>query len=199
MSMTANTTLKAGFDEPVRDSQQAFRRLLDALSQPGRIVAPSAPAEYPAGLHRAAASACLALLDFETPLWLAGPDLGETRAWLAFHAGCRFVERPADAAFALVTDPAALPALDGFALGSDETPEQGATLILQVQSIAAGHGRRLTGPGIADERRLAVDGLADSFWAERAAICRLFPRGLDIFLTAGTALAALPRTTKVEG
>ena len=191
--------LKAGFDDSVHDSQRVFRALLDAMSRPGRIVTPPAPPEIPAALHPATAAVCLALLDFETPLWLAGPDIAETRAWLAFHAGCPFAATLDQAAFALVTDARALPALDSFALGSDEMPERSTTLILQVDGLAAGRGKRLSGPGIDGTALLAIDGATDSFWVERAAACALFPRGLDVIFTAGPALAAVPRTTQVEG
>lgn len=190
--------LKAGFDDSVHDSQRVFRALLDAMSRPGRIVTPSPPPELPAALHPATAAVCLALLDFETPLWLAGPDIAETRAWLAFHAGCPFVATPEQAAFALVTDVAALPALVDFALGSDEMPERSTTLLLQVGRLVAGQGQRLSGPGIDGTAWLDVDGVTASFWTERAAACALFPRGLDVIFTAGPALAALPRTTQVE-
>lgn len=198
------TALKAGFDEPVRDSQQAFRRILEAMSQPGRIVMVPGPIEMPDGLHPAAAAACLTLLDFETALWIAGDDALEVRTWLAFHTGCRFAAGPAKADFILVLDPARLPSLDGIALGSDEQPESGATLIIQARSLATGsqtggRGLRLSGPGILDSRLLAVEGLPQFFWAERADICLGFPRGLDILFSAGMSLAALPRTTKTEG
>ena len=190
--------LKAGFDDSVHDSQRVFRALLDAMSRPGRVVTPPAPPEIPAALHPATAAVCLALLDFETPLWLAGPDIAETRAWLAFHAGCPFAATPDQAAFALVTAVNALPALDGFALGSDEMPERSTTLILQVDGLEAGRGKRLSGPGIDGAALLAVEGPTDAFGVERAAACGLFPRGLDVIFIDGTALAALPRTTQVE-
>ncbi len=194
----SQVALKAGFDDSVHDSQRVFRALLDAMSRPGRLVMPPAPPEMPAALHPATAAVCLALLDFETPLWLAGADIAETRAWLAFHAGCPFAATPDQAAFALVTDSNALPALDGFALGSDEMPERSTTLILQVAGLAAGRGKRLSGPGIDGTALLAIEGPTDAFWVERAAACVLFPRGLDIIFSAGSALAALPRTTQVE-
>lgn len=190
--------LKAGFDDPVRDSQRAFRTLLGAMAQPGRIVRPPAPPEIPAALHPAAAAVCLALLDFETPLWLAGPGIDEARAWLAFHAGCPFAASPDRAAFALVTDAGFLPALDRFALGNDEYPETSTTVILQTGRLGSGGDKRLSGPGINGTCALAVGGLPASFWAERARACALFPRGLDVILTAGAALAALPRTTTAE-
>ncbi|MFN4282962.1 MAG: phosphonate C-P lyase system protein PhnH [Alphaproteobacteria bacterium] len=194
----SQTALKAGFDDSVHDSQRAFRALLDAMARPGRIATPPAPPEHPAALHTASAAVCLALLDFETPLWLAGEDVAETRAWLAFHAGCPFAATPGEAAFALVTDARFLPPLDSFALGSDEMPERSTTLLLEVGGLDAGRGKRLSGPGIDGSALLAIDGLCESFWVERAAACALFPRGLDMILSAGAELAALPRTARVE-
>lgn len=190
--------LKAGFDDPVRDSQRVFRAVLDAMAHPGRIVMPPSPPEIPLGLYPATAAVCLTLLDFETPVWLADASLGELRAWLAFHAGCRFTAVPEDGDFALITDAAALPALDRFAFGSDETPERSTTLIVQVGGLSTQHGKRLSGPGIDRSRTLTVEGLPDTFWAQRAEACSLFPRGIDIILTADTALVALPRTTHAE-
>jgi alpha-D-ribose 1-methylphosphonate 5-triphosphate synthase subunit PhnH len=190
--------LKAGFDEPIRDSQRTFRAVLDAMAHPGRIVTPPSPPEIPLGLHPATAAVCLTFLDFETSLWLAGTTIDELRPWLAFHAGCPFASDPAQGNFALVTDAAAFPALDRFALGSDETPEHSTTLILQVDSLANRRGMRLSGPGIDGSRALSVTGLPDAFWRQRAQACALFPRGIDILLTSGSALVALPRTTQAE-
>jgi alpha-D-ribose 1-methylphosphonate 5-triphosphate synthase subunit PhnH len=180
------------FADPVLGAQAAFRAILDAMSRPGRIqrVAAIAP---PAPLAPAAAAAMLALADPATPAWT---DAGEAaRAWLAFHAGCPFVEAPGEAAFVLATG--APPPLAALHAGTDEEPERGATLILQVTALAEGGGWRLTGPGIAREHRLAVSGLAPDFatrWAEQRG---LFPRGVDVILCAGDALAALPRTVLI--
>lgn len=191
--------LKAGFEDSVRDSQRVFRAVLDAMSHPGRIVVPPSPPEVPTGLHPATAAVCLTFLDFETSLWLADAKATDVRAWLAFHTGCSFAATAARASFALITDAVAMPPLDNFAWGSDEMPETSCTLILQVAGLATKPGKTLSGPGIDGSRTLAVSGLRDDFWTQRAAACSLFPRGIDIILIAGTALVALPRTTLAEG
>ena len=60
------------------------------------------------------------------------------------------------------------------------------------QYPGSAHG--LTGPGIKDRAALTVPD-PKAFQLNAA----LFPLGLDFFLCAGSQLAALPRTTRVEG
>jgi alpha-D-ribose 1-methylphosphonate 5-triphosphate synthase subunit PhnH len=108
------------------------------------------------------------------------------------------VAAPPAARFAVFADPAGLAGLDRFDAGSDESPEAGATLIVQARRLNAGYGARLSGPGIVTEHRVQVDGVADAFWAERRRMQALFPRGLDIFFACDDQLTALPRTTQVR-
>jgi len=191
-------TMLAGLTDPTLDSQRIFRSLLEAMAHPGRIVDVAVELQAPSPLHPAAAAACLTLLDFDTPLWLdeaaSRPDAVE---WLRFHSGAPIVSRPQAARFALIADPQGMP--DTFDSGTAEYPERSATLIVQVQSLLGGTGRRLRGPGIADEARLEVAGVPDAFWTWMAANHALFPCGVDVVLSAGRVIAALPRTTEVEG
>jgi alpha-D-ribose 1-methylphosphonate 5-triphosphate synthase subunit PhnH len=185
--------MQPGFTDPVQDAQSCFRAVLEAMSRPGRIQVLPVGATPPAALHPATAAVLLTLADAETSLH---HDAGaEADAWLRFHCGCPTAS-PADAAFVLATGKA--PALSALAQGSDEEPERGATLILQVSALEAGHGWRLTGPGIAREHRLRVEGLPPGFVAEWRAQRAGFPRGVDIILCAGTRIAALPRGIRIE-
>jgi alpha-D-ribose 1-methylphosphonate 5-triphosphate synthase subunit PhnH len=191
-------TLEPGFDDPVRGSQAAFRALLDAMAHPGRIVAlpgllGGAP---PAPLGTAAAAIALTLCDIDTPVWLDAAA-SSAAGYLAFHCGAPFATGPAEARFAIIADAVALPLLDGFALGSDEFPERSATLVIEVVDLTDESGAVLRGPGIRGEARLGVTGLPMRFWAERAALAELFPRGIDIVFTCGGRLAALPRSIQV--
>ena len=90
-----------------------------------------------------------------------------------------------------------MPALSALDAGTDETPQDSATLILQVAAVDDTAGWHLTGPGIEREHRLAVTGLPSDFPAQWAANRAQFPRGVDVVLCAGTRLAALPRTTRI--
>ncbi len=189
-----------GFADTVHDSQRAFRALLEAISRPGTIVRVDAAVAPPPPLSRAAAAALLTLVDFETPLWLdAAAQTPAILAWTRFHCGAPIVAEPERARFALVTAPLTMPALDAFALGDDAYPDRSATLIVEVADLRAGGGFRLTGPGIEQDARLAVDGLPPGFAAAWRANRAIFPCGVDLFLTAGDRVAALPRTTVLEG
>ena len=189
--------MRPGFAEPVLQSQRTFRTVLDAVAHPGRVVVIEDRIEPPPPLHAAAAAVALALVDFETPLWVDGTVDADARDWLRFHTGAPIVDRPAAAVFALVADSARLPALEAFARGSDERPEHSATLIVQVDDLRPHEGHRLTGPGIAGEARLFVEGVPAAFWDALRENHAQSPRGVDVLLAAGPRLAALPRTTRV--
>jgi alpha-D-ribose 1-methylphosphonate 5-triphosphate synthase subunit PhnH len=191
--------MRPGFADPVLESQRTFRIVLDAVAHPGRIFDLARGPEPPAPLHPAAAAVALTLVDFETPLWVDLTVGAEARDWLRFHTGAAIVDRPGDAIFAFVADAERPPVFEAFALGSDERPERSATVIVQVEDLRAREGRRLTGPGIAGETQLAVRGVPAAFWEAMRENHARFPRGVDVLLSAGTRLAALPRTTRVAG
>jgi alpha-D-ribose 1-methylphosphonate 5-triphosphate synthase subunit PhnH len=179
-----------GFADPVLDAQASFRAVLEAMSRPGRVETVTPPPEVPPGLSPAAAAMLLTLVDAVTPLRLAAG--AEAEAWVRFHCGCPM--RRDGAAFVL--DPTAtLMELDA---GTDEEPEHGATLILEVAALEEGSGWRLTGPGIRDAHRLHVRGAPAGFVADWTRSRARFPRGVDAILCAGTRIAALPRTVRIE-
>ena len=104
-----------------------------------------------------------------------------------------------DAHFAVIAGPDDMPALDRFRHGSDEAPETAATLIIQTARVLQGAGgMRLTGPGIRTETDIRIDGVPKSLWQDRNALAGIFPRGIDMVLTDGHRLVALPRTTRIE-
>ncbi|MCA3322977.1 MAG: phosphonate C-P lyase system protein PhnH [Roseomonas sp.] len=187
------TQLSPGFADPVLDAQASFRAILDAMSRPGRIQRIAARITPPAPLCTAAGAALLSLADADTPLWLdAGAGVAE---WLRFHCGAPITGDIGSARFALACG--AAPSLEALDVGTDEDPQLGATLILQVAGLVAGVGWCLTGPGIQNEHRLRVLGAPADFitaWAQNHA---LFPRGVDVLLCAGDSIAALPRSVTI--
>jgi alpha-D-ribose 1-methylphosphonate 5-triphosphate synthase subunit PhnH len=191
--------MQPGLADPVLDGQRVFRAVLEAMSEPGRVVTLPTALPAPGPLQPATVALVLALVDLETPLWLDGPArTPEVLAHLRFHCGCPIVDEAAQARFAVVVEPESMPPLEMFDPGSAEYPDRSATVIVQVADLAAGSGRCLTGPGIATEARLHAPGLPKRFWESLPANRARFPRGVDVILTAGTTVAALPRTTRAE-
>jgi len=191
------STLAGGFADPARDAAIAFRTALDCMARPGRI-GRLRGVTGPAGMSRAAAVLLLALADSDAPVWL--PErLRDTQAadWLRFHADAALTEAPEAAVFALGTW-AELSPLERWPAGEAAYPDRGVTLILEVDRLDGARPRDLTGPGIAGQARLAPD-LPEEFDAAMQWNAARYPLGLDLFLTAGEAVAALPRTTRIGG
>jgi alpha-D-ribose 1-methylphosphonate 5-triphosphate synthase subunit PhnH len=192
-----------GLAQPVHDAQQVFRSVLEAMSRPGRVQAlPAATLDGldTAGLGRGTTALLLALLDAETRLWLAPPLRRDGSVeHLRFHTGVRVVEEPAQAAFAVIDAAHASASLwTTLAHGSDEVPQDGATLIVEVESFESGPALVLSGPGIESTQALRVAGLDAAFWQARIALEPAFPRGIDLILCCGERLAALPRSTRLR-
>ncbi len=182
--------LEGGFAVPAIDAAHAFRAIMTAMARPGHI-ARIGGAAGPAPLSIAAAATLLTLCDADTPLTL-GPshDTAEIRAWIAFHTGAPLTG-PAQAAFALGTW-AELQPLDQYPKGTPEYPDRSTTLIVATDGLTA-EGATLSGPGIKEAAQLSLPEV--TAFQENA---RAYPLGLDFIFTAGSKVAALPRTTEVR-
>jgi alpha-D-ribose 1-methylphosphonate 5-triphosphate synthase subunit PhnH len=178
--------------DPVLAAQATFRAVLDSMARPGRIHTLPPPQVAAPGLVPATASVLAALADADTPLWL-DPDLRDAADWIAFHCGAPLA--PLDEAAFVVA--ATLPDLRIPRAGTDEQPELGATIIVQVAGLGSGERYRLSGPGVDGSATLAIaelHGLAGAWAANRAR----FPLGVDLVLCAGERIAALPRSVAIE-
>lgn len=83
-------------------------------------------------------------------------------------------------------------------LGSLESPEFGATLLIAVEAIGTGSfSVALTGPGIKEQRGLFLAGLHPDWLARRVDWVSTFPLGADILFCDAKRIVALPRTTHV--
>jgi alpha-D-ribose 1-methylphosphonate 5-triphosphate synthase subunit PhnH len=219
------TDLGTAMTNPVAGTQACFRAALEAMSRPGRIVAlppvataglrvPSArsrdgAAEVP--MAEATAALLLTLLDAECAVRLHGAfDHDAMVAWLRFHTGARAALPGEPAAFTVVRAADARAAQwEALDLGSDEAPQRGGTLIVEVPRLAAIADElwqpspaalmrlRLRGPGIESEHAISVGGLPEAFWRHRIALQPRFPQGFELLLTRGRWLAGIPRSTHI--
>ena len=188
---------RAGKDDEGLRAQRLFNALMRAMAEPGLIEKLAIPPGVPEALPRGLAAVAVTLADFETPLWLdeqLGSADGVTR-YLRFATGAPIVEDPARAAFALVSQAAAMPPFDCFSAGSDAYPDRSVTIVTEVQTWAAMQRFELTGPGIATARSFAAGPLPADFEKRMAENRSLFPRGVDLVITFGDEVMALPRST----
>jgi alpha-D-ribose 1-methylphosphonate 5-triphosphate synthase subunit PhnH len=191
----------SGFADAALESQAVFRACMNALARPARLQPLAAELTPPAPLTPELAALALALADHEAPLWLDAKLRAEpaVRLYLAFHTGARFVEEPAEAAFALISDATSCPEFRSFALGSDEYPDRSTTLLISVEKLEAGEDLVFTGPGIKDRVGLAVAPLPAGFREQLRANATVFPRGIDLIFVAASRIAALPRSSQLVG
>ena len=80
--------LAPGFADPVLESQQSFRLVLQAMAEPGRLVPMRPDLSPPTPLRPTTAAVALTLVDYDTPVWLGDADAAVVD-WLRFHTGCR--------------------------------------------------------------------------------------------------------------
>ncbi len=199
--MTTVAELPAGFADKVISAQSTFRAVMDAMARPGSVQRIAAVAGTPVTMMHGTAALALTLFDHDTPIWLdpamsATPDAAK---WLKFHTSAPIVSDTSVSAFALIADPSALPALDSFALGTPEYPDRSTTLILQVDSLTDGPALELRGPGIDGTATLRAAIKPTDLFERLSINAALFPRGIDVVLVAGDAIAAIPRTTRLAG
>lgn len=191
-------TLETAFTLPVQDAQHSFRRLLKAMSEPGVIVALHQLKHGWQPLNIATTSVLLTLADNDTPVWLSNTLHNDIVSQsLRFHTNAPLVDQPQQATFAVSSDTISSEQLNALCEGSAVAPETSATLIVQVPSLSGGRMLRLTGAGIAEERMIAPQ-LPNCILHELTERPHPFPLGVDLILTCGERLLAIPRTTHVE-
>lgn len=191
-----------GLADPVHDAQSVFRSAMNALAQPGTVQQlDDLKLNPPAPLSIAATALVLTLCDYDTPLWL-DPALAANETvknYIRFHTAAPFVESPAEAAFALVSDAKLLPAIASFSAGTAEYPDRSTTIILMVDELTETDGITLKGPGIKTEQQFNVAPAPAMFWRQMQDNSTLYPLGIDVIFAGANQVAGLPRSTKITG
>lgn len=190
--------LTPDYPATLHDAQQSFRRLLKAMSEPGVIVSLSQVSHGWQPLGVATSSLLLTLADSATPVWLAPPFANDmVRQNLRLHTGAPLCEAPEHAIFAVTDEKMNAETFAVLAQASARMPESGITLIMQVASLSGGRMLRLTGAGIAEERMVAPQ-LPESLIHMLDEHPYALAPGLDLILTCGERLLAIPHSTHVE-
>jgi alpha-D-ribose 1-methylphosphonate 5-triphosphate synthase subunit PhnH len=198
--MTTIAELPAGFADKVLSAQSTVRSVMSAMARPGSVQPVAVSVGAPHGMMRGTPAIALTLFDHDTPIWLDGAmaATSEVTRWLKFHTSAPVVGDASIASFALIGDAKNLPALDRFAIGSNEYPDRSTTLILQVESLSQGPAYQLRGPGIDGVSTLRATIEPRDLFARLAINATLFPRGIDVVLVDDASIVAIPRTTRLE-
>lgn len=180
---------------PAAVAQRVFRAALEAMSRPGTIH--QLPSVEALAGRSAAAGPILALADLMAPVAGMGTAASDVVAEIGRVTGAPVVELPAARlVLSLESDPDAIGEL---ATGDAFAPQNGALVCQLVDAVGDGEPWLLTGPGVDGSIELRVAGLDPRFLEARARKVADFPAGIDVLLIdARGAIAALPRTTKVE-
>ena len=198
-----------GFRDAVHGAQLTFRSVLNAMARPGLIaelpaaavegIVPPASSDDLQPMGLASTALMLALLDAECGVRLVGRLASAAAvAYLRFHTGVSAVGETADFTLARAGDVDAQ-LWSRLHLGSDNEPQRGATLVIEVSGLgrAAGTRLQLRGPGIQDVQPLMVSGLSHEFWLWRQCLQAALPRGIDLILVEGVRVAAVPRSSRI--
>lgn len=189
--------LLSGFTQPVDQSQQVFRLVLKALSEPGHLAALPASLRWES-LDPATVAVLLTLADGETPVYIAPALRNDSVATtLRFHTGAPLADTPDNAGFALFDRQLVETELQALPCGDDISPETGVTVLVQIDSLSDGEPLRLRGPGIRQWRDISpsLPPAVREYLLRRP---QRFPMGLDFILLCENRLMAIPRTTQAE-
>jgi alpha-D-ribose 1-methylphosphonate 5-triphosphate synthase subunit PhnH len=206
------------FDE-VREAQIVFRRVLDAMSWPGKVV------DLPTGSLRGLApwpisllQVARTLLDAQVRFSVHGINSDELARYLAVNTGAINAPSTGQVDFVFAGAPLEKLGLGALHPGHLLSPDDSATLVLACQflqdpsqnpdssssdiaSLPGGKARNISltlrGRGVRGERTLVVDYSAGVVLLNLAAMEYEYPLGIDVVLTdEGGRVAGLPRTTR---
>lgn len=178
------------------DNHRCFRLLLQAMSRPGTLFQiPTSGEPGPSPLLRLLD----ALIDQQSSCCLIDPD-PQWQAQLHQHTGCSFCSAD-QADFLLALGGDSRGTLHQAKRGRRDFPDRSATIIYQVDKLAAGtpqSGIPLRGPGINGSIYPWIGGLAEAELTQLKSVNLEFPLGIDaLFLDRAGQLIGVPRSTRI--
>ncbi|MFZ4453056.1 phosphonate C-P lyase system protein PhnH [Salibacterium aidingense] len=189
----------------VHDSQLIYREMLEAVSRPGTISniktvltkLPDSP------VNPGLIGMALTILDGETSFAVV-PESSKLSSYIQQKTGSR-VETLDQADYILMYDLSLVPSfsevIETIKKGTLIDPHDSATLLIQVKSFSATNGAPyiLSGPGIASEYQVPIEGLPENWEKTRQRAIKEFPLGIDFFFVSQAAeILSIPRTTRIR-
>jgi alpha-D-ribose 1-methylphosphonate 5-triphosphate synthase subunit PhnH len=193
--MISTLSKKHGFDT-VFDGRKVFRLVLEAISNPSRVVNINEYADRLFGDHPAFLALAMTLLDNEVSF-----NTCENRPLSDEIASLTLAKREKieSADFVFVCDPNELKhAAESVKCGTLSDPHKSATVIVRNDGVQ-GHKLTLFGPGIDGRATLWATQTVKDAIALRDAQNYEYPQGIDLIFVSGAGeLIAIPRLTRTE-
>jgi len=183
----------------VHDTQQIYRKLIEASSFPGRIQSIayiSEKIDFQEFCPSHLLALCITLMDGESTFYCDQRDMAQEISYLTY---CRSVDIE-DADFVILSDSRfSSDNMSSVKKGTLRDPHLGATVLWQVESLDSGSTYSLTGPGIKDSTDINIQTSSKQWIELREDINKEFPLGIDLFLLDSQGrLMVIPRTTMVK-
>ncbi len=180
-------------------TQQAFRKVLEALSFPGKINLVDECPNDMSPLISQTALVCLTLLDSEVTFHVDEENSLITKTIHAY-TGCHMTDA-SSADFMILplssSNEAILNKLNQAKIGDLVRPHKSATIILEVESLMSGYKFELKGPGIKETNQLNCT-ISPSIIKKRNEMNAEYPLGIDMILIDRHGnVVGLPRTTRM--
>jgi len=193
--MTLQLTKKHSFDI-VFDSQKIFRLILDAVSNPTRVVHIKDSADKLFGSCPEFLAVAMTVLDNETSFEVLGDVLLSDEIVSLTHARR---EKTDSAEFLFVCDPADLKdIIKTLKCGTLSDPHKSATVVIR-NNGASTCRLTLSGPGIDGKTAIQTTQTVKEAIELRDAQNYEYPQGIDlIFVSNNGELFAIPRLTRME-
>lgn len=191
------------FDD-VHDCQEAFRNILYAISNPGRIASISEQANKLQTEKSAVLTIALTLLDKETSYCVAdNEDFAKTISELTYSSKVNFKSSDKSAGIIFVTEecgPDEINGIIGWANpGTLIEPHTSSILVVVVDKFNDTETCRLKGPGINEAISVGLPEYAREWIRQRDLIGYEFPTGIDIyFVTASGEIMIIPRKVSLK-
>ncbi len=182
--------------------QQSFRTILDAQSHPGRVC--HLESSDPEHAELSAMYAIIqTLCDNDTSLNLhESLKLDSYKQWMTYQVRAKQTESISADFLALPCNILNSLSLQDFNHGTLECPHLSSTLIIEVDALNTTNQNsielNLSGPGIENHTKVAIDGISNDIWLERIQSRKDFPLGVDLLITYKDKFVAIPRSTILQ-
>lgn len=180
-------------------NQKSFRKLLEAISYPGKLVEFSADLAYRGDLSNELMEAVISLVDGEVGLYTSSDDeKAKEEIYIRTNASVKEISQ-ADFIVVAKEDFSKLSSIINQAgKGTYVSPDKGATIIVEIGEFSSKEKLSLRGPGIEGVKQCQIPNSSSWLQARNEAVEK-FPMGIDMFfISADKKILGLPRTTIVK-